>query len=326
MQTNDGWISVLGPVISDLIAQQRGLGYYYDKEARDFARFDRFCASVGHHNLSLPRELVEGWTAKQAHETETNRLYRISRMRVLGSYMQRCGYCAWVYPLRSTSQVSSRYVPHIFSHAQLAALFRAIDKCPAERNSPYRHLVLPILFRLLYGCGLRVGEALALKGGDVDLGAGTIHIRVAKLDKERRIPMHPTLTQRMQHYVNTLGIPPTLEAPLFPNPTGESYCQSTVYSYFRQFLWAAHISHGGRGHGPRLHDLRHTFAVRCLRNWVMEGVDLTVALPYLSAYMGHSGFKSTQMYLRLTAELYPTVVEAVERYCAHVIPTGGDLG
>lgn len=326
MATNDGFMSVLGPILAALIAEQRGVGYHYDKEARDLARFDRFCAAVGHPSLSLPRELVEQWTAKQMHETETNRQHRISRMRVLGDYMQRCGYPAWVYPRQTTARVSSRYVPYIFSRPELTALFRAIDACPPELDSPCRHLVFPLLFRLLYGSGLRIGEALALCGGDVDLEAGTVHIRVAKLDKERRIPLHPALIQRLERYVRTLGIAPAPETPVFPGPTERPYRASTIYGAFRRFLWEAHISHGGRGQGPRLHDLRHTFAVHCLRKWVLEGIDLTVALPYLSAYMGHTGLKSTQMYLRLTADLYPTVVAAVERYCASAIPTGGDRG
>ena len=122
--------------------------------------------------------------SKQPYEAETNRLHRISRMRVLGCYMQRCGYPAWAYP--RTTQTSSQYVPHIFPRSELAAFFRAIDACPPENNSPFRHLVLPLLFRLLYGSGLRIGEALAICGGDVDLKTGTIHIRVAKLNKERR--------------------------------------------------------------------------------------------------------------------------------------------
>ena len=65
--------SVLGPIISDLICEKRGIGYHYNKEVRDFARFDRFCVAVGHHDLALPRELVDAWTVKQAHETEINR-------------------------------------------------------------------------------------------------------------------------------------------------------------------------------------------------------------------------------------------------------------
>ena len=94
----------------------------------------------------------------------------------------------------------------------------------------------------------------------------------------------------------------------FPSPYGGRYPERTIYAYFRRFLWEVGISHGGRGKGPRVHDLRHAFAVHCLKRWVRNAVDLTVALPYLSAYLGHEGLKGTQRYLRLTSELYPDIV------------------
>ena len=315
--------SVLAPVLTGLIAEQRGVGYHYEKVARDLERFDRFCVAVGHRDLALPRQLVEGWTAKQPHETETNRQSRISRMRVLGRYMHRCGYPAWGGPPHATSARAVAYVPYIFSAAELAALFRAVDACPPNGNSAYRQEVLPVLFRVLYGTGLRIGEALALRQTDVDRRTGTLHIREAKLDKERRIPLHPVLAERVDRYLGILAAVTAPEGPLFPSPRGAPYAQTTIYPYFRRFLWAAGIAHQGRGRGPRLHDLRHSFAVHCLRQWVVNGVDLTVALPYLSAYMGHVGLKSTQGYLRLTADLYPTVVRAVEAHFGHIIPGGG---
>ena len=76
----------------------------------------------------------------------------------------------------------------------------------------------------------------------------------------------------------------------------------------------------GQGYGPRVHDLRHVFAVHCLKRWVVEGVDLTAALPYLSTYLGHTGLKGTQRYLRLTAELYPEIVSTVEAKFGEIIP------
>lgn len=112
---------------------------------------------------------------------------------------------------------------------------------------------------------------------------------------------------------------------VFPNARGGSYRARTLYGVFRRFLWAAGISHGGRGLGPRLHDVRHSHAVHCLQDWVRQGTDLTVALPYLSAYLGHSGLQQTQYYLRLTAECYPDLVAQVKRACAKIIPEGGDL-
>lgn len=322
-QTLTPFHSVLAPILVMLVAEKRGIGYHYAKEEREYQRFDQFCQERGHQTLTLPRTLVEQWTAKQGYETIGNQQRRVSRLRVLGQYMQRQGYPAWVYPSHTSSHPSPRYVPYIFTREELAAFFTQIDACPLDSVSPWRHQVLPVLFRVLYGSGLRIGEALALQRRDVDLTHGTLYIRHAKFDKERRIPLHPILVERVHQYLERLPQKAHPETPLFPGPQGGPYAISTVYALFRRFLWAAGISHGGRGHGPRLHDVRHSFAVHCLRQWVTEGIDLTVALPYLSAYRGHTNLKSTQDYLRLTAECYPNIVCAVEHYLGAVIPQGG---
>lgn len=178
-----------------------------------------------------------------------------------------------------------------------------------------------MLFRLLYGCGLRISEALALRVEDVDTQLGVLHIRDAKFGKERLVPVHRHLADHFREYLAVLPIAAKVsDHPAFPSSAGTAYTAGTVYRYFRCTLWSAGISHGGRGRGPRLHDLRHTFAVHCLQRWVTEGTELSVALPYLSAYLGHSGLKGTQHYLRLTAELYPNIVATAERHFASLLP------
>lgn len=94
----------------------------------------------------------------------------------------------------------------------------------------------------------------------------------------------------------------------------------TVYQRYRRYLEKAGIPHGGKGHGPRLHDIRHTFAVHVLQKWTREGAGLTAMLPVLSTYMGHKTVRSTARYLRLTAEVYPDLMEKAESACAYVIP------
>jgi len=94
----------------------------------------------------------------------------------------------------------------------------------------------------------------------------------------------------------------------------------TIYQRYRRYLLDAGISHGGKGYGPRLHDLRHTFAVHVLQKWITEGADLTAMMPILSTYMGHNGIRSTAQYLRLTAEVYPELMRQVEKNCSYVIP------
>lgn len=322
---NEAPVRYTGPlaaVLHGLVAEKQGAGYRYDATARDLLRVDRFCIAAGHHDTSLPKELVLRWSEKRAHETEATRQHRISLIRIVGEYMQRCGYPAYVCPRHAYSRTPARYTPYVFSHAELVRLFTCIDACAPARASPQRHRVFPVLFRLLYGCGLRISEALALRVGDIDLTVGTIHIRDAKFGKERLVPIHPSLVGRFRGY---LAASPDLSDPdrsFFPSPEGGAYAASTIYTYFRRFLWAARISHGGRGRGPRLHDLRHTFAVHCLQRWVTGGIDLSVALPYLSIYLGHTGLKGTQDYLRLTAELYPHIVAAVERQFGPKMPGG----
>ncbi|WP_197079076.1 tyrosine-type recombinase/integrase [Candidatus Syntrophocurvum alkaliphilum] len=108
------------------------------------------------------------------------------------------------------------------------------------------------------------------------------------------------------------------ESLLFPSPYGENYNESTIYKLFRKIIWQANISHSGKG--PRLHDLRHTFAVHCLKKWVLAGENLTNLLPYLSVYLGHNDLRGTQHYLRLTSDLYPTITTSVEQHFSNTIP------
>ena len=313
----------LAPVLTALVAEQRALGYH-PKEAQDFARFDRYCQAVGHPTCTLPQAVVEAWTAKQPHETETSRQRRVTFLRVLARYMQRLGYPAWVPPPQMTPRTPPPYVPYIFTRAEVQALFTQVDALAPDPRSPARHRVLPVLFRLLYSSGLRVSEALALRWADLDPATGTIQIRHAKGHKARQIPLHPALQERLRILQGAGPAAPGPLALVFPGPRGTPYAAGAVYGVFRQALWAAGIPHRGRGYGPRLHDLRHTFAVHCLQQWVTTGVDLTVALPYLSVYLGHTGLRSTQTYLRLTAELYPEIQARVERQWGTIVPGSGE--
>jgi site-specific recombinase XerD len=91
----------------------------------------------------------------------------------------------------------------------------------------------------------------------------------------------------------------------FPAPGGKPMTIGNVYKNFRKFLWQAGISHNGRGHGPRVHDFRHTYAVHCLKKWVEQEKDLAAYLPILKTYLGHDSFEETAYYLRLTADVFP---------------------
>jgi integrase len=196
---------------------------------------------------------------------------------------------------------------------------RAADALGVKPRFPRRHLILPEIFRVLYGCGLRVSEAIGLRVGAVDLRAGVLTIRQGKFRKDRLVPLAPSLTQRLRRYADALGGQPA-DAVFFPSRGARPYHRVTVYHAFRQLLWRCRIAHGGRGHGPRLHDLRHTFAVHRLAQWYRAGADLNALLPVLATYLGHQSVTQTQVYLRLTADLFPDLAARSEAAFGHVIP------
>ena len=131
--------------------------------------------------------------------------------------------------------------------------------------------------------------------------------------------MNNDLTKRCQEYSKQIHLLSNKEQYFFPfnNKPLTGLC---IYENFRKFLWAAGISHRGRGFGPRIHDFRHTFAVHCLKKWVTEDKDLMVYLPILRTYMGHFSFGETAYYLRLTADVFPQITMKLETIYADLIP------
>ena len=146
---------------------------------------------------------------------------------------------------------------------------------------------MPVLFRTIYACGLRASEARLLRFDDVDLDAGVLTIRDGKGGKDRQVPVSAGLRDRLADYhARVAGR--TGGDWFFPGTAGRPLTIGNIDKNFRRFLWQARIPHGGRGHGPRVHDLRHAMAVNNLRSWFAGGEDVAALLPVLQTYMGHA--------------------------------------
>jgi integrase/recombinase XerD len=310
--------SILGELITGYIEEKMAVGYKYLKGASLLKQFAKLVFKEHLVEKELPKKLVLQWTKKRLNETDSNRNRRISIVRGFAKYLVRLGYEAYIFPAAAVTIDRYSYIPHIFSEKELQDIFSICDSYSVSNVSPNRHLILPLLFRMLYGCGLRISEALTLKLNEVDLKQGTLFIRDAKFGKERIVPMAETLTQRCRRYIDKVVNHNSCNPFFFPSPYGGRYKESTIYKLFRQILWEARISHSGKG--PRLHDIRHSFSVHCLKKWVSNGEDLTNLLPYLSTYLGHVDLRGTQHYLRLTADLYPEIIASVEQSFSFLIP------
>ena len=307
--------------IAGLVAEKRALGYKYVSEERVLARFDTFCASEFPALDTVTRASLEAWVTsarrRAAKPATVNNL--VAPVRELARWLQRRGVDAYVLPA-GVLQKPARYIPHIYSDQELASLFAATDQCHYCSEVPFRHLVMPVLFRTIYACGLRCSEARLLRVDDVDINTGVLQIRDAKGGKDRQVPVSAPLLERLAVYHAALAGQPGWEW-FFPGATpGEALTLGNVDKNFRRFLWQARIAHGGRGHGPRVHDLRHTMAVNNVRRWFEQGESGNALLPILQTYLGHSSIGDTAYYLHLTAESYPHITAQVQLIVGDVVP------
>lgn len=305
--------------IKDFIELKQAIGYKYFSEAGHLKRFDTFTLDKYPSSKVLTKQIVMDWCTKKSYEKQENLCSRASIMRQFAMYIDNLEDNAYIIP-KNCFRSGERYIPHIYTDNELKEFFKETDKCTYCSKFPYRHIIMPILFRLIYSCGLRVSEARLLKVKDVDLNTGILTINHSKKDNSRLVPMTDELTKKCQIYSKQVHLYSDVEHYYFPMIDDKPMTISNVYKNFRKFLWKANISHGGRGLGPRIHDFRHTFAVHCLKKWSIEGNDLMTYLPILRVYLGHDSFEETAYYLRLTADVFPEITLKLETMYADLIP------
>jgi integrase/recombinase XerD len=311
--------SILGPLMEKFVQEKRACGYLYHESSRILRCFDRFLSKQRLRSVELPRDIAREWLSKTAHESPRTHQGRITAVRQFSTFLCRLGYPAYVPDAALSTRCRPVFSPRILTHEEMRRLLQAVDQLVPTARSPLRHLVMPEVFRLLYGCGLRVEEVLSFRIQDVDLNQGILTVRQGKFRKDRLVPPALSLVTRLREYADALGNRPP-DAVFFPAPHGGRYRLRAVYGQFRKLLLQCGIPHGGRGKGPRVHDLRHGFAVHTLLRWYREGADLNAKLPLLATYLGHQHLSGTQRYLHLTAELFPEVRARVEAAFGEVIP------
>lgn len=205
-------------------------------------------------------------------------------------------------------RVTETFVPHIYSDEELRRLLAGVEPQTRDARCTIAAPTLRAFLLLLYGAGLRLGEALALRREDVDLRAGMILIRDGKFYKSRHLPIGPRLTRALAEYVDAVpaGRGPAPPA-FFVNRRGDSLPHQTVWWNFASLRERVHVQ-------GRVHDLRHTFAVHRLLAWYREGADVQRCLPHLSTYLGHARVACTQRYLTMIPELLEQASRRFETY------------
>jgi site-specific recombinase XerD len=307
---------IYAPYIKDYIEFKRNLGYRFSFEYR-LRDFDRFTVEQGCSIVGLTKELCELWGTRRPNETEVNCYKRVNDIRNFSIYLNSLGYKSYI-PVQNT-KYQSTFVPYIFSKAEIEKFFCTCDSLPITGYSVITQ-TLPAVFRLIYGCGLRVSEALFLKYEDVNLEDQYIVIRETKNGCDRMLPFTDSVADALRKYMQYRKQLQFSSEYFFVKKDGEQCSSDSIYRWFRRILYHAGISHGGKGKGPRVHDLRHSFSVHTLATMAEKGLDLYYSLPIISKYLGHSSLEATDKYVRLTADIYPGILDKVDSICSYIFP------
>lgn len=317
------YYSIFGPLIEDYVQLKRNLGYKYEVEEKRLARLDKFLTQKNLSELTIPKVLADDWCKKNLNESNLNHYYRVEILRQFSMFLCRIGHSAYLPRL---PKYENQFVPYIFTREQMIVFFSEADKLKlAKNNRNSIWYIIPTLFRLLYATGIRASEALSLLCSDIDLVNNSLLVHDCKNGKDRMVPISNSLSLVLKDYItfrNQLPIvkqQPLLDA-LFIYRDGKSCCRKVAYQWFRKVLYKTGIPHGGTGFGPRLHDIRHTFSVHSLAQMAEQGLDLYYTLPILSTYLGHQSLRVTDRYVRLTSEMYPSIIENTNKLCPYLFP------
>jgi len=320
MSKNQVW-GIYAPYIRQFIELKRGLGFKYVTEEFIYLRFDQFTVERGETEIGISKELADKWCERWRNESDSYRFHRCLCLSQLSSYLCKLGIRSYIPRI---PRIQSTFIPYIFSKEEMAAIFNAADALVFPRRVMNSMIfVVPVLLRFLYGTGLRIGEALSLQNKDVNLIENYILIRDSKNGKQRMIPIMESLSAVCQDYISHREKLPVLQSddrPFFMTLNGGACLQKTFQRYFRIVLRAAGIPYTGNWHGPRIHDIRHTFSCHALAKMAESGVDLYASLPVLSTYLGHQSLQSTNAYVRLTAAMYPRLLKDIDMVCMNVFP------
>jgi integrase len=307
-------------LLEEFMVERHALGFNYKTGKGAVKRFLSNFTESANGEIEFTKEYVLENTRRKPNQCDNTVLRDVCAVNCFLGFVIRKGFKAYQVPRRSLPKENKNFKAHIFTNDEISRLLIATDSIPFTKQNPIRHHQLPVMFRILLNCGLRISELLNLRVCDVDLNENVFTILETKFHKNRLVPFSDAVSEALKDYF-TKVTPLSKDAWLFcsPKPCGK-YTNSGLHAHFQLILRLAGIPRGGYGKGPRPHDIRHTFAVHCLNNWVLSGVDIMSALPVLSRYLGHNGIKGTQKYLQLTAQMYPDIVTKLESKYGNLIP------
>ncbi|MDR0475273.1 MAG: tyrosine-type recombinase/integrase [Treponema sp.] len=287
---------------------------------RTLADFDSFLHAEGLAEKKIDANQVMRWLDGLSVCLSTKKC-RLQRIKKFTDYLSAIGISASLPELpRNTVE----FKPYVFSAHEMNQIFEMADDLILMYPNAGINAEFPILLRILYGCGLRLGEAASLPRDDIDLAAGIIKIKAAKKQRQRIVPMSNELTRILKLYKKAVCFQLKDCNLLFKKNDGQSRVNQTYLEIFNKILYGLGIKNAQNkkcgAHGPCLHSLRHSFAFHSLLKAEAGGRGFMETVPFLSTYLGHAGLMETDKYLKASHELYTKSHSAIANYTRDVFP------
>jgi integrase/recombinase XerD len=292
-------VSGLHRQLEDYLALRRAMGFKLERHEKLLGQFVDYLAA--HHVAALTIEHALAWASAPSSADMRWCAARLSVVREFAAYLHAQDPAHQIPPRGLVPHLTRRAVPYLYTDHEISALIAAA----AALSIPLRAATYQTLVGLLAATGMRVGEAIRLDHEDFDDQSGVLTVRDSKFGKSRQLPLHPTTTTRLHDYLelrDQLCSRPSTTA-LLLSARGYRLRYERLWETFHRLVVQAGLQPRSPGCVPRIHDLRHTFAVTTLLGWYRDGADVPALLPRLSTYLGHADPKHTYWYLSAAPEL-----------------------
>jgi len=299
---------------------RKSQGHQHLRERHHFVSLDSYLCGKNVAIKELTPHTIERWLQSFPPMSVNTKIVYISHYTQFAKYLRTLGFKAFI-PERPIDDKT--YIPYVFTEDETARMFSAADNLGTQGKSLLPNLQFPVILRILYGCGMRLEEALRLEISDVDTEAHVILVRNAKGNKDRLVPMDKTLSGILRHYISAVFADCPESGLLFTNSKNSQIAQATVRYWFVRTLAAAGIEKPNLPRYSRnicAHCIRHTFAVHSFRKQDLAGIDMYSAAPLLSTYMGHTKIYGTETYLHMSAENSADILEKSAEYSQGLFP------
>lgn len=318
--------SPLAAPIRRFVAHKRALNRRFDTEERALCLFDRYLVMQDVNDLTcVTPAVIDGFLEWRPRSRPRSYNHLLGVVRRLFDWMVDQEMLDHSPVRQRPRRETARRVPYLFDLPHARRLVEVAASLAENNKARQRGPTYAMIFALLYGLGLRVGEAARLTRADVDLGRRLLIIRGTKFAKTRLVPFGPHMAERLRAYLELRASQyGTLEpeAPVFSFTSGRAIHPGTISQTFHVLIPRLGLVLPAGVAPPRVHDLRHSFAVATLLRWYREGVNPSSRLLHLSTFLGHVDPASTAVYLTITADLLQAAGERFARFVAP-LSTGG---